>query len=178
MLRPKAIVDRSFLTDARVADAGLVVDPTLAFTHREVQRATRYWQLKRGERDMPVREDLRTTDMREFVEHLCLVGIDEPERLDTEFTIRLAGTEVERVFGAISGKKLKEAVAEDAAARWRAGYNYVRTTRQPVRFCGHVRFEDKRWLMGETLMAPLGDSTVRMIFVAFAAWHDLTGRAA
>jgi hypothetical protein len=174
MLGAKAIVDRSFLTDAKVADAGMVVDPALAFTHREVLRATQYWQLKRGERDMPVREDLRTSDMRDFVEHLCLVGIDEPERLDSEFTIRLAGTEVEKVFGTISGKKLRDAVADDAAAsRWRTGYNYVRTTRQPIRFCGHVRFEDKRWLMGETLMAPLGDSVVRMIFVAFAAWHDL-----
>jgi hypothetical protein len=178
MLRPKAIVDRSFLVDAKLADASMVVDPALAFTHRATQRATEYWQTKRGERAMPAREDLRTAEMREFVEHLGLIGIDEPERLDSEFTIRLAGTEIEKVFGAITGKRLSDAVPDDAAGRWRSGYNLVRTTRQPVRFFGHVRFEDKRWLMSETLMAPLGDSTVRMIFVAFAAWHDLTTRTA
>ena len=177
MQRPQAIVDSGFLTEAKVADAGVIVDPSLAFTHRALQRATEYWQAKRGERPMPERDDLRTADMREFVEHLSLVGIDEPERLDSDFTIRVAGKEVEKVFGAISGRPLRGAVPEDAAARWRSGYNLVRTTRQPVRFCGHVRFEDKRWLMGETLMAPLGDSTVRMIFCAFASWHDLAARA-
>lgn len=178
MLRPKAIVDRSFLTEAKVADAGVIVDPSLAFTHRALQRATEYWQAKCASRPMPARDDLRTAEMREFVEHLSLVGIDEPERLDSDFTIRLAGKEVEKVFGPISGKPLSLAVPEDAAARWRSGYNLVRTTRQPVRFCGQVRFEDKRWLMAETLMAPLGDDVVRMIFCGFAAWHDLAHHTA
>jgi hypothetical protein len=90
MHRLRAIVDRSFLTEAKVEDAGVVVDPSLAFTHRALQRVA---------------------------------------------------------------------------------------ARQPIRFCGHVRFEDKRWLMGETLMAPLGDSVVRMIFCAFAAWHDLAEKS-
>jgi hypothetical protein len=173
MLRPNPIVDRVFLSDAKVADAGVVVDPTLTFTHRGLQHAADYWRTMCADHPMPAREDMRTSEMREFINYITLVGIDEPDRLESEFTIRLAGKEVEKVFGPISGKPLTGAIPDDAAARWRSGYNLVRTTRQPVRFCGHVRFEDKRWLMGETLMAPLGDSVVRMIFCAFAAWHDL-----
>ena len=177
MQRPQAIVDHVFLTDTKVADAGVVMDPSLTFTHRALQHAADYWRATCGTQPMPTREDMRTSEMREFLSHVTLVGIDEPERLDSEFTIRLAGKDVEKVFGPISGKPLRGAIPDDAAARWRSGYNFVRTTHQPIRFCGHVRFEDKRWLMGETLMAPLGDSVVRMIFCAFAAWHDLAQRA-
>lgn len=177
MFRPKPIVDRTFLTEAKVADAGVVVDPSLSFTHRALQRATAYWRERCASRPMPARDDMRASEMREFIEHLSLVGIEEPERMDSDFTIRLAGKEVEKVFGPISGRALQDAVPADAAARWRTGYNFVRTTKVPIRFCGHVRFEDKRWLMGETLMAPLGDTSVRMIFCAFAAWHDLAQRA-
>ncbi len=176
-MRRKPIIDRTFL-DTRVADAGVTVDPSLAFEHLALRQATEYWRSKCGSAIMPSREDLRTSDMRKFVAHVALVTVDEPENPEASgYTIRLAGSEVEKVFGPISGKSLADALPGATAIRWGLGYKLVRTTRRPVRFCGQVLFEDKRWLTAETLMAPLGDAVVRMIFCAFAAWHDLAQKS-
>ena len=172
MSRPTPFVDDDFLAH-KVEEAAVEIDPTLNFSHRALQRAKEYWQVRRANRAMPAREDLSTSDMRPFITHVTIVRVDGPADPASEYTIRIAGAEVEKVFGPISGKQLRSALPADAAARWRYCYEMVRNERRPLRFCGHIRFQDKRWLIGETFVAPLGGEKVTGLFGAFACWHDM-----
>jgi hypothetical protein len=90
------------------------------------------------------------------------------------YRIRLAGTHVEKVFGSISGHRIDQVLPAAIAARWQQCLDTVVEADRPLRLTGRAGFENKSWLVGEVLLAPLGDEArpVSMILAVFVWQAD------
>jgi hypothetical protein len=152
----------------------LTLDWTLTFKHRATKLALAYWISRRGKRNRPTRADIDPVEMKEFLPNAALVEVHYRAGEDCRYRIRLAGTEVEQVFGPISGRDIESAFPPELATRWRENFDTAREAERPVRLAGHVAFENKLWLAFEALLAPLGDEhePVSMLYGAFASWPD------
>jgi hypothetical protein len=150
------------------------VDWSLGFVDSATRTALAYWQSRRGEREMPTRDDIRPSQMRSFLPHIALIEPLGPSAMPDDYLVRLAGSFTERIFGRVGGLRLSDFLSPDFQQRWRGSYDMVRFSRRPLRGSGRVAFENKSWLMSETLVAPLGEAgkPINMLFVAFAAWAD------
>ena len=163
--------DAPTLTPPNLGAPAVGVDLTLQFRHPALIKGLAYWRSRCHGTTMPKRDDINPSAMKGFLAHVALIEVPEPSDATGDYVIRVAGSEVERVFGPLNGKRLREAIPPVFAARWRSGYDHVVQSRAPIRFTGQVTYGGKVWLVGETLMAPLGDNAVvRMIFCAFGAW--------
>ena len=147
------------------------VDRTLIFTRPETQKGYAYWQACCGTREMPSRSDISPSGMREFLPHVGLLDWSE-DNGQTEFHIRLAGTRVEQLIGAATGKKLHEIAPPVVLKRWNMMYRLVCDEARPFRFTSRVTALGKDWLASEFLVAPLSDDgkTVNMLFGVLVAW--------
>ncbi|HEY2444594.1 MAG TPA: PAS domain-containing protein [Rhizomicrobium sp.] len=146
-------------------------DATLSFAHPALVKAFAYWNSRRGERAMPARADIRPQDMRGFLPHVALIEVQPGPGDKRDYFVRLAGTSVEEVLGRRSGRPLTEGLDAALAERWRAQFDVVLASRQPLRATGRVAYDNKSWLEAEILYAPLSEdgATVGMVFIAFAA---------
>jgi hypothetical protein len=146
-------------------------DATLAFAHPALVKAFAYWNSRRGERAMPARADIRPQDMRGFLSHVGLIEVQPGTGGKPDYFVRLAGTSIEEVLGKRTGRPLTDGLAPALAERWRAQFDMVLQSRQPLRATGRVGYDNKSWLEAEIFYAPLGEhgATVSMVFIAFAA---------
>jgi hypothetical protein len=154
-----------------VAQPPVVLDWTLAFESRAPKLALAYWQSCCGDRPRPIREDLKPSAMAAFLPSVALIEV-QPDANAFKYRIRLAGLGVESVFGHVGGKFISDSLPPEIEARWKGYFDAVVKACKPLRLTGRVSFEDKTWLIGEALLAPLGlpDMPVQMIFAAFASW--------
>lgn len=152
----------------------VTLDWTLDFTSRELKQALAYWTSRCGQRKRPLREDLHPAAMAPFLRHVTLIEVRHLAMGEHSYRIRLAGTYVEQVFGPISGHRIDAVLPPPISVRWQKCFDTVCETERPLRLTGRVGFEDKSWLTGEVLLAPLGDEArpIAMIFAAFVWQQD------
>jgi len=144
-------------------------DWALAFVHASTQLASKYWDSCRGYRLMPTLSDLSLRGMKAFVADVGLIDVVRHDGT-MEFSIRLVGENVRRVFGNIARRDLREVVPPEGQARWRKGYELTVNAKRRLRVYGTVSFEGKNWLDFESLLAPLGSGdSVTMLFSVFAS---------
>ncbi len=116
---------------------------------------------------MPTRQNINPRGMREFLAHVTLVEIQETAGGTIDYQIRLAGSVIEEVFGAISGKPISETLPPETVRRWRGFMETVRESAEPLRVASRVAFQNKTWLASELFVAPLGQNgKATMLFVA------------
>lgn len=118
---------------------------------------------------MPGRRDLQHASMRRFIANVALVSCSG-DASPCEYRIRLAGTECEAVFGAMTGRLLCEFLEPDVEHRWREILDRVRATKLPLRVSSRLAHEGKFWLDAELLAAPLSEdgAAVSMLFLCVA----------
>lgn len=149
----------------------ILVDDTLAFERDVTRKAYAYWNAARGQRAMPKRSNLTTRGMKSFMRNVIMA---EPRQVDAgwDYFIRLAGTEVEKVIGPVSGKLVGSVAAEELKARWRFILDQARVPPRPARCASRVLAQNKTWLIGEVFVAPLSDDgqSVSMVFGCFDFW--------
>lgn len=145
-----------------------MLDWELRFTQQPTLLACAYWQGQCRGRRMPQRSDLNPVAMRKFTEHVGLIDV-RPDA-ETDYFIRRAGTEWERVFGPMTGKFIHEFLPPEIETRWRHVFGTVCGRVAPARATTGIRFQRKTWLQAEMLVAPIGDDEVTMLFMTFVAW--------
>lgn len=154
-----------------VAEPPVTRDWSLAFESRAPKLALEYWKSRCAGRGMPLRADVTPAGMTAFLSHIALI---EAHAAGDNFSyrIRLAGMGVERVFGHVGGKYISDALPPEIEARWQGYFDDVMRASKPLRLIGKVAFENKTWLMGEALLAPLGqpNGPAQMILAAFDSW--------
>jgi len=152
----------------------VALDWTLDFASKELKQASSYWQSCCGDRKRPAREDISPTGMSRFLKHVALFEVRYESPKVRAYRVRLAGTYVEQAFGPISGHRIEEALPAAIAQRWQKCLDTVFEADRPLRLSGRVGFENKSWLTGEVLLAPLGNEVrpISMIFAAFVWHHD------
>jgi hypothetical protein len=164
-------VSRSLRTSFRAQP--LHFDWALDFERGENALACTYWRSRCKNGLIPSRADLVPKHMRKFMAHVGLIEI-RAEGDEVDYFIRLAGSEWETIFGAMSGRILHEFLPPDIEARWRAAFDPVRRQAKPVRVTTQIAFASKRWLDCEMFIAPLGDhrQSVSMLLMCFVSWHS------
>lgn len=152
----------------------ITVDWHLAFVHAATRKGYAYWQKLRGERLMPGRRELRPRDMCGFLEHANLVDVIAEGDGHFDYAISLQGAKAREVFGHMRGGRISEILPPRLQPRWRDGFGMPVAARAPVRLMLRASTFGKKWLVTETLLAPLGDDTggVHALFWVFAAWRD------
>lgn len=157
----------------------VTLDWSLNFESEELKRAFAYWKMSCGERERPERADLTPSGMSHFLRHVALIEVRWQSSTVRAYRVRLAGTYVEQVFGPITGQRIDHALPAAIATRWHECLETVFKADRPLRLTGRVGFENKSWLSGEVLIAPLGDSArpIEMMFAAFY-WKPVKARLA
>ncbi len=149
-------------------------DWTLGFVREELKQALAYWKACCGDRKRPERADMNPAGMSQFLKHVALFEVRHLSPTTRAYRVRLAGTNVEQVFGSISGQRIDHVLPAAISARWQKCLDTVFEEDRPLRLTGRAGFEDKTWLVGEVLLAPLGDEArpISMIFGAFVWQQD------
>jgi hypothetical protein len=147
-------------------------DDSLAFVQPATIAALAYWKSRLAGRPMPSRADIDPRQMRSFMSHVGLVELRSAPDGSQDYFIRLAGTTIEQIFGALTARSISEFLPAEIEARWRAMFDAARDAAAPIRTIGRVAFQRKHWLQCETMIAPLGTDgkTISMLFVAVATW--------
>jgi hypothetical protein len=87
--------------------------------------ACTYWQSRRKNERLPARTDLVPSEMRKFIARVGLIEFHDRGR-GVEYSIRLAGSKWEAIFGLMRGRTLREFLPADIEARWRDAFEPVR----------------------------------------------------
>jgi len=148
----------------------IVFDPTLVFVHPRLIEAYAYWKDRCGSRPLPRRADLNPVAMRNFITHVGLFDVHRGSDGSVDYFVRLAGARIDDVFGRRGGRPLTDGLPPHIASRWRKSVDRVLESRGPIRLRSRIAYENKIWMDGEGLCAPLGESVTapNMIFFAFA----------
>ncbi len=142
--------------------------------HPRLQRLLRYWDDKRGGRPMPARRDIDPFEIPDLLPHVFLVDVCHDPLV---FRFRLAGTEVDRLFGEeITGKTTNEIKTVRLRQVIRKAYENVVRSRQPAAatttYEGH-----NRYLVYARLLLPLSaDGEIIDMLLGCMLWlstHDL-----
>jgi hypothetical protein len=88
-----------------------------------------YWRSRRPRGRLPGRAHIDPCD---FKRHLPTISLTEIDPEDGDYRLRLAGTGLYGVYGGeITGKRLSDVYAGEAAAYWRRELDIVVETRMP-----------------------------------------------
>ena len=157
---------------ARTDGPAVEVDRSVSLVREANKKAYAYWQQARGTRKWPARKDLTPQGMKAFMRHVGLVELrPQGEGKNATYVIRYAGSKIETVYGAITGKTLGEFLSPELEARWRIIFDAAMAARAPMRFATPVMFGSKFYLSAEVLLAPLGEGDeVTMLFAGVDIW--------
>lgn len=151
----------------------LVMDRQLAFSQPANRNGLAYWQALRGERAMPARRELRPRAMRDFLDHVNLIDVIADGEEHFDYAVSLEGARARDVFGHMVGRRLGDMLPPRHERRWRDTFEEIRSAAAPFRITTRASTFGKKWLLTETLLAPLGDEAgIDAIFWVFAYWRD------
>jgi hypothetical protein len=135
----------------------VTLDWDLNFESRELKEALKYWQSCCGGHSRPARASMNPAGMTKFLPLITLVDVHQPAGGARGYRIRLAGSNVEQIYGNLTGRLIEDALPPAIAARWRNCLDIAYEADRPLRLTGQAAIGNKRWLTGEILLAPLGD---------------------
>lgn len=150
---------RDYVAEGAASRPPIVVDYELQFRQPPLGAALAYWRARCRGRPMPARADLDPVDMREFLANVLLAELAAGPR-GPQIRMRLAGTEIEAIFGPITGKALAEALPADMVSRWVLMAETVLAARGPVRFVTRIAYRNQEFVTAEALAAPLSANGV------------------
>lgn len=142
-------------------------------THPRLIGLYRYWDSRRGEREMPARLDLWPEEMAEFLGYIFLIDVEQSPR---RFRFRLIGTEIANSYGVDLTGKYTDAVTPDAyRVLIERHYNQAVDSRRPV--VHRMEFSERPGKVHELirLALPLSDDgvAVNMLVAASVFGPDL-----
>lgn len=153
----------------RLRTDDIAFDRSLKFTNPATIAACEYWKSCCVGRSMPERDDLKAAAMRAFTQHVGLIEIRPESDGTVDYFIRLAGGKWEEVFGPMTGRYIHEFLPPTIETRWREAFDRVREAQTPLRVTARIKFQLKFWLTAEMFIAPLGKTSVSMLFMTFVA---------
>lgn len=153
----------------RLYKVGSETDPT-EFAHPTLAFLRRYWDMKRGNRPMPSRHDIRPSEMKEHLGWILMIEVF-PDLSD--FRYKLIGTLVTQYFLTdATGMTVTEAFERRGTAATKAVKAILRKTARdkvPVRSFGEAGWIAPGYEQFDALYLPLSDDgeTVNMILHGF-----------
>lgn len=151
----------------------LVADARLDFVTPQLKTVLAVWQAQRGTRAMPARASLTLPDLKTAVANIALLDIVR-EGTRSRFKVRLAGCALDSFLStAPTGRFIDEAVPAPFAEKWATTWQPCIDSRAPMRIISRVEFPNRRYLMSETMNAPLAaDGETPDIFLTASYFHS------
>ena len=164
---------RDFVAEGAASRPPITVDYELAFHDSRLPAALAYWRSRCGGRPMPARADLDPVDMRAFLANVLLAEVVAGGK-GPEIRMRLAGTEIEAIFGPMTGKALADALPANLVSRWTLLAEAVWAARRPVRFVTRIAFRGQEFVIAEAVAAPLSSdgANIDMMFAVVVFTTD------
>jgi hypothetical protein len=121
--------------------------------HQDLQTLFRYWEAARGARVMPLRSDIKPSEIKPLLPDVMIWGAVEP------FNIRLVGDHIAAFVGVNNtGKSATDGMPPDAAKSMLAVLNDVVTSKAPRFRLGKAFFvPEKAYRDFEACFLPLSD---------------------
>lgn len=151
------------------SDPPMNVDMALHFDSPTLGAAFDYWTAKCAGRPWPDRKEIDPVDIPKLLPHLALIDVRREEDGELALFSRLAGLELESVFGSLRQRNIADVLAPDTAARWGAVAALSLDCGRPFRLHGLIQHAHKSYLQAELLVAPLGESAERISTLLVAA---------
>jgi len=129
-------------------------DEKLIFDSPKLAQLRDIWNMVRGARQMPRREDFTARILGRHLQNLTFVERVE-ENDGCRYRFRMFGSGLARFIGDSTGKFLDEVVPPHFADSWFATYDLAIDTRKPLRFVSRFRAAELEHVMAECLVAPL-----------------------
>ena len=137
-----------------------ICDPANGFVTRECDDLIALWEWARGDRDMPMRDDLPVRTLKPHLPRLAiaeLVAHDPPQ-----FKFRIVGTYITRTLGERTGQTFDhESATTEQTERWTESSLLTLRAKKPLRFPVVIRGA----VVGEMLSMPLADADGEPRFV-------------
>ncbi|GAK44081.1 conserved protein [Tepidicaulis marinus] len=150
---------QALITRAGQLNPPILLDPTLSFEYRIPAAGLGYWNAKRpADGRLPPRSAVNPAELAKYLPALALIDVSENENGGIELFSRLAGAEVERVFGMMSRQDLRKRLPPEIFARWQIIFRALWVAEAPLRITSRIAYEDKTYLYIECLFAPLANS--------------------
>lgn len=164
---------RDFVAEGAASRPPITVDYELKCQAPRLEAALTYWRSRCCGRTMPARADLDPVDMRGFLANVALGDVVVSQN-GPGLRIRLAGTEIEAIFGPMTGRALADAVPTNLVPRWTLVAEAVLAARRPVRFVTRIAFRHQEFVSAEVLAAPLSSDGVHidMVFAVIVFTTD------
>ena len=146
---------QAFNERAKVAGWTFTCEPAQGFERPELAAALAHWREKAGARKMPDRTDMKARAMKSYVSNMSLI-----ERVgsgnNARYRARLHGTVLTRYGGDKTGLFLDEFVPAHLVGCYAGVYDAVLELRAPLRVVSQYQAPQVDYLVGESLVAPLG----------------------
>jgi len=150
---------------------GGVCDNTLAFHHVELATLLAIWRDKAGPDRAPMRDALTPKLLKAYLPHIAIYERVTGESGKRRWRVRLMGSKFVQVMGDLANKFLDEVVPESFLPRWNAALDEVLDASVPLRFFTRSETNNKSFLIGEYLEAPLLDANGAMTKVFAAGYY-------
>jgi hypothetical protein len=147
--------------------AGLC-DSTLAFQRPELAALLAIWREKAAGCIAPRREELSPKLLKAHLPNIAIYERVIGESGERRYRVRLMGTQFAQVMGNLTNKFIDEAVPAQFLSRWYAALDAVLEAGVPLRFLSRSDTNNKSYLIGEYLEAPLlaPDGSLSIVFAA------------
>ena len=161
------------ITRAGALNPPILIDPSLAFEYRVPAAGLGYWNSKRTEENpVPPRSAISPAEIAKHLPTVALIDVTENENGGIELFSRLAGAEIERVFGMMSRQNLRKRLPPEIFARWQVIFRALWVAKAPLRITSRIAYEEKSYLYIECLFAPLTNSeTTSITSLVFAEFR-------
>lgn len=148
-------------------------DPNLAIQSERLLEVVDYWELVRGDRMMPKRDDIDPLRMSpHLLPHLELIDVDWQPNI--RFRWRLIGTHVTTAVARdCTGKSFEELYLGKDFEQVSAPFAWVANNAQPLRWYGTSGFIGKEWQSYEGIYLPLSDDGKTVDMILGAVQYDL-----
>lgn len=132
----------------------MLCTPARGYKTPKLRGLQEVWEAKRGKRTMPCRSDLTLRDIKFAASNVGFVRmVREGER--RRYRILLMGSELEQYITPMSGHFVEEVVPQHFVQKWTILWDASLDARVPLRTLGRLEFNDRRFCLVESLVAPL-----------------------
>jgi hypothetical protein len=129
-------------------------DDKLIFDSPKLAQLRDIWNVVRGERSLPRREDFTARILGRHLQSLSFVERVE-EGGARRYRFRMFGSGLARFIGDCTGKFLEEVVPAGFVDSWYATYDLAVETGRPLRFVSRFRAAELEHVQAECLVAPM-----------------------
>lgn len=129
----------------------------------------RYWQVMKGEHDMPGRADLHPADIVSLLPYVSLIDVEHNTQ---RYKMRLIGTETVKALGKdVTGKYLDE--LPEIERHLKVRYEWIVKNKRPYLVSDKLRWSSKSFLRFCSIGLPLSNDGQKVDIIMYGSYFQI-----